>query len=116
MHYLVGLGARVVVASRKIEACETVVSSIVGLRDWPTLGGYGMSKAADIGVVRSLAVEWRPKDITVNCIMPGLVKTDFARALWENPELAADRIKRTPVCRLREPDDIGGIAAVPASP
>ena len=48
--------------------------------------------------------------------MPGLVKTDFARALWENPELAADRIARTPVRRLGEPEDIGGIAAFLASP
>lgn len=93
-----------------------VVSSIGGLRGSPTLGAYGISKTADIGVVRSLAVEWGPKNITVNCIMPGLVKTDFARALWENPELAADRISRTPVRRLGEPDDIGGIAAFLASP
>ena len=93
-----------------------VVSSIGGLRGSPTLGAYGISKTADVGVVRSLAVEWGPKNITVNCIMPGLVKSDFARALWENPELAADRIKRTPVRRLGEPDDIGGIAAFLASP
>lgn len=93
-----------------------VISSIGGLRGSPTLGAYGISKTADIGVVRSLAVEWGPENITVNCIMPGLVKTDFARALWENPELAADRIKRTPVRRLGEPDDIGGIAAFLAGP
>ena len=93
-----------------------VVSSIGGLRGSPTLGAYGISKTADVGVVRSLAVEWGPKNITVNCIMPGLVKTDFARALWEDPDLAADRIKRTPVRRLGEPDDIGGIAAFLAGP
>ncbi len=93
-----------------------VVSSIGGLRGSPTLGAYGISKTADVGVVRSLAVEWGPKNITVNCIMPGLVKTDFARALWENPELSADRINRTPVRRLGEPDDIGGIAAFLAGP
>ncbi|MCL4107982.1 UNVERIFIED_CONTAM: hypothetical protein GTU68_017010 [Idotea baltica] len=93
-----------------------VVSSIGGLRGSPTLGAYGISKTADIGVVRSLAVEWGPKNITVNCIMPGLIKTDFARKLWENPKLAEDRINRTPVRRLGEPDDIGGIAAFLASP
>ncbi|MCL4152946.1 UNVERIFIED_CONTAM: hypothetical protein GTU68_065560 [Idotea baltica] len=93
-----------------------VVSSIGGLRGSATLGAYGISKTADIGVVRSLAVEWGPKNITVNCIMPGLVKTDFARKLWENPKLAEDRINRTPVRRLGEPDDIGGIAAFLASP
>jgi len=93
-----------------------VVSSIGGLRGSPTLGAYGISKTADIGVVRSLAVEWGPKNITVNCIMPGLIKTDFARKLWENPKLAEDRINRTPVRRLGDPDDIGGIAAFLASP
>lgn len=93
-----------------------VVSSIGGLRGSPTLGAYGISKTADLGVVRSLAVEWGPKNITVNCIMPGLIKTDFARALWENPELSADRIKRTPIRRLGDPEDIGGIAAFLASP
>lgn len=98
------------------EGSFIVVSSIGGLRGSPTLGAYGISKTADIGVVRSLAVEWGPQNVTVNCIMPGLVKTDFARALWENPELAADRIKRTPVRRIGEPDDIGGIAAFLASP
>ncbi len=98
------------------EGSFIVVSSIGGLRGSPTLGAYGISKTADIGVVRSLAVEWGPKNITVNCIMPGLVKTDFARALWENPKLAEDRIARTPVRRLGEPDDIGGIAAFLAGP
>lgn len=93
-----------------------VVSSIGGLRGSSTLGAYGISKTADVGVVRSLAVEWGPRNITVNCIMPGLVKTDFARALWENPELSADRIARTPVRRLGEPDDIGGLAAFLAGP
>lgn len=93
-----------------------VVSSIGGLRGSPTLGAYGISKTADIGVVRSLAVEWGPKNVTVNCIMPGLIKTDFARALWENPKLSEDRINRTPVRRLGDPDDIGGIAAFLASP
>lgn len=93
-----------------------VVSSIGGLRGSPTLGAYGISKTADVGVVRSLAVEWGPKNITVNCIMPGLVKTEFARALWENESLRDDRIARTPVRRLGEPDDIGGIAAFLASP
>lgn len=93
-----------------------VISSIGGLRGSPTLGAYGISKTADIGVVRSLAVEWGPKNITVNCIMPGLIKTDFAKALWENPVLRDDRIARTPVRRLGEPDDIGGIAAFLAGP
>ena len=98
------------------EGSFIVVSSIGGLRGSPTLGAYGISKTADVGVVRSLAVEWGPKNITVNCIMPGLIKTDFARALWENEKLRDDRIARTPVRRLGEPEDIGGIAAFLAGP
>lgn len=93
-----------------------IVSSIGGLRGSATLGAYGISKTADVGVTRSLAVEWGPKNITVNCIMPGLVKTDFARALWENETLRDDRIARTPVRRLGEPEDIGGVAAFLAGP
>ncbi len=93
-----------------------IISSIGGLRGSATLGAYGISKTADVGVTRALAVEWGPKNITVNCIMPGLVKTDFARALWENEALRDDRIARTPVRRLGEPDDIGGVATFLAGP
>ncbi len=93
-----------------------IVSSIAALKGSATLGIYGISKSADLGVARALAVEWGPKNIRVNCICPGLVKTDFARALWENPELRADREKRTPLRRLGDPDDIGGIAAFLAGP
>jgi NAD(P)-dependent dehydrogenase (short-subunit alcohol dehydrogenase family) len=93
-----------------------IVSSIGALKGSSTLGAYGISKAADLGVARALAVEWGPKNIRVNCILPGLVKTDFARALWENPELREDREARTPLRRLGDPDDIGGIAAFLAGP
>ncbi len=93
-----------------------IVSSIGGLKGSATLGAYGISKAADMGVARALAVEWGPKNIRVNCICPGLVKTDFARALWENEKLRKDREERTPLRRLGDPDDIGGIAAFLAGP
>ena len=93
----------------------TIISSIGGLKGSNTLGMYGISKSADFGVARALAVEWGPKNIRVNAIAPGLVVTDFARALWENPELRADREKRTPLRRIGEPREIGGIAAFLAS-
>ena len=93
-----------------------IVSSIAGLKGSATLGLYGISKSADFGLARALAVEWGPKNIRVNCIAPGLVKTDFARALWENPQLRAEREDKTPLRRLGEPDDIGGIAAFLAGP
>jgi NAD(P)-dependent dehydrogenase (short-subunit alcohol dehydrogenase family) len=94
----------------------TIISSIGGLKGSATLGMYGISKAADFGVARALAVEWGPKNIRVNAIAPGLVVTDFARALWENPKLRSDREARTPLRRLGEPREIGGIAAFLASP
>jgi NAD(P)-dependent dehydrogenase (short-subunit alcohol dehydrogenase family) len=94
----------------------TIVSSIGGIRGSAMLGAYGISKAADFSLARSLAVEWGPKNVRVNCIAPGLVKTDFARVLWENPDNLARRLQTTPLRRIGEPDDIGGIAAFLASP
>jgi NAD(P)-dependent dehydrogenase (short-subunit alcohol dehydrogenase family) len=93
-----------------------IVSSIAGLRAAPMLGGYGISKAADFALARNLAVEWGPKNVRVNCIAPGLVKTDFAKALWENEQLVAMRNAQTPLRRIGEPDEIGPIAAFLASP
>ena len=66
-------------------------------------------------LVRNLAAEVGPDNVRVNCIAPGLVKTDFARALWENPELAEERARATPLRRLGEPEDLAGIAVFLAS-
>jgi len=93
-----------------------IISSIGGLKGSATLGAYGISKAADTGVARALAVEWGPKNIRVNCILPGLVKTDFARVLWEDDKNREVREGRTPLRRIGDPDDIGGIAAFLAGP
>jgi NAD(P)-dependent dehydrogenase (short-subunit alcohol dehydrogenase family) len=92
-----------------------IVSSIGGLRGSGMLGAYGISKAADFQLARSLAVEWGPKNVRVNCIAPGLVKTDFARALWEDEKRLKPRLETTPLRRIGDPDDIGGIAAFLAS-
>ena len=89
----------------------TIISSIGGLKGSSVLGAYAISKAADFGVIRSLAVEWGPKNIRVNAIAPGLVKTDFARALWEDDQRRTDREEQTPLRRLGESDDIGGVGA-----
>ena len=62
-----------------------IVSSIAGLKGSGMLGAYAISKAADMQIARNLAVEWGPQNVRVNCIAPGLVRTEFARALWENP-------------------------------
>ena len=92
-----------------------IVSSIGGLKGSAMLGAYAISKAADMQLARNLAVEWGKHNIRVNCIAPGLVKTDFARALWGNPELLARTEAVTPLGRIGEPDDIGGIAVFLAS-
>jgi NAD(P)-dependent dehydrogenase (short-subunit alcohol dehydrogenase family) len=101
-------------AARK-DGVVIIVSSIGGLKGTAVLGAYGISKAADMQLARNLAVEWGPHNIRVNCIAPGLVKTDFARALWENPEVLTKYETQTPLRRIGEPDDIGGIAVFLAS-
>ena len=93
-----------------------IISSIGGLRGSDMLGAYGISKAADFALARALAVEWGPRNVRVNCIAPGLVKTDFARALWEDEARLAVRTARTPLRRIGLPEEIGPIAAFLASP
>ena len=92
-----------------------VVGSIGGLLANTVIGAYGISKAADHHLVRNLAAEWGPKGVRVNAIAPGLVKTEFARALWEDEKRRTERIEATPLRRLGEPRDIGGIAVFLAS-
>ncbi len=92
-----------------------IVSSIGGLKGTDKLGAYAISKAADMQIARNLAVEWGPANVRVNCIAPGLVRTDFARALWENPETYAATVKHYPLRRIGEPDEIAGAAIFLAS-
>ncbi|HEX6840645.1 MAG TPA: SDR family oxidoreductase [Stellaceae bacterium] len=101
-------------AKRK-DGSVIIVSSIGGLRGSSMLGAYGISKAADMQLARSLAVEWGSSNIRVNAIAPGLVKTDFARALWENKELLAQTLKQSPLGIIGEPVDIAGAAILLAS-
>lgn len=93
-----------------------LVSSIGGFRGSARLGIYGVSKAADMQLARALAVEWGPRGVRVNAIAPGLVRTDFARALWEDPVNLRKRTRDTPLGRIGEPDEIAGAAVFLASP
>ncbi len=92
-----------------------IVSSIGGLKGSERLGAYGISKAADMQMARNLAVEWGPRNVRVNCIAPGLVRTDFARALWENPDIYARTVHTYPLRRIGEPNEIAGAAVFLAS-
>ena len=99
----------------KKDGAIVIVSSIGGLHGSSVIGAYNVSKAADMQLARNLAVEWGPDNIRVNCIAPGLIRTDFAKALHENPVLRAKVEGETPLRRIGEPDDIGGIAVLLAS-
>jgi NAD(P)-dependent dehydrogenase (short-subunit alcohol dehydrogenase family) len=88
-----------------------IISSIGGLRGSTVIGAYGVSKAADFALCRSLAGEWGPQGVRFNCIAPGLVKTDFAKALWEDEERLQRRCASTPLRRIGEPDEIAGAVA-----
>jgi len=92
-----------------------ITSSIGGLKGDANLGVYAISKAADMQLARNLAVEWGPDNIRVNCIAPGLVRTDMARALWENPETYKRVCATAPLQRIGEPDEIAGAAVFLAS-
>jgi len=92
-----------------------ITSSTGAFAGSEVLGTYNISKLADIALVRNLALELGPKGIRVNAICPGLIKTDFAKALWDNPEAAQRANEMTPLRRLGEPEDLKGVAVFLAS-
>ncbi len=107
-HWLIQMVAPQMIARR--DGAIIIVSSIGGLRGSSVLGAYCISKAADLQLARNMAVELGPHNIRVNCIAPGLIKTDFAKALWENPDNLEQRNAETPLRRIGEPDEIAGAA------
>jgi NAD(P)-dependent dehydrogenase (short-subunit alcohol dehydrogenase family) len=92
-----------------------IVSSIGGLRGSPLIGAYNVSKAADMQLARNLAVELGPDNVRVNCIAPGVIKTDFARALWEDPERVKAMNSVLPLRRFGEVEDVAGAVVFLAS-
>lgn len=101
-------------AKRK-DGAIVIISSVGGLIGSNLLGAYAISKAADMQLARNLAVEWGPDNIRANCIAPGLIRTDFARALWENPDIARKATHGYALKRVGEPDEIAGAAVFLAS-
>lgn len=93
-----------------------LLSSIAGIRGNTVIGTYGVSKAAEAALARNLAVEWGPKGIRVNAIAPGLIRTDFAKALTDDPVRVKRAEEKTPLRRIGEPVDIAGLAVFLATP
>jgi NAD(P)-dependent dehydrogenase (short-subunit alcohol dehydrogenase family) len=94
----------------------TIISSIGALGGNLAIPAYNISKLADVALVKNLAVEWGPKNIRVNAVLPGLVRTDFAKALWEDPATLKATLRSTPMGRIGEVGDLGGVGAFLAMP
>jgi len=112
-HWLINFTVPQMIARQ--DGAIIIVSSIGGLRGSGVIGAYNISKAADFQLARNLAVEYGPHNVRVNCIAPGLIRTDFARALWEDPERLAKINTMVPLRRIGEPDEIAGAAVFLAS-
>ena len=113
-HWLISMVAPQMIERR--DGAIIIVSSIGGLRGSPVLGAYCISKAADLQLARNLAVEYGPHNVRINCIAPGLIKTDFAKALWDDPDTLREATRTTPLRRIGAPDEIAGAAVFLASP
>ena len=112
-HWLIQMAAPEMIERR--DGSIINVSSIGGLKASGVIGAYNISKAADFQLARNLAAEFGPSQVRVNCIAPGLIRTDFARALWENPQTLQLVTMHTPMQRIGEPEEIAGAAVFLAS-
>ena len=112
-HWLINMVAPAML--EREEGSIIIISSVGGLTGSSTIGAYNISKAADFQLARNLAAEFGPKGVRINCIAPGLIRTDFARALWENPDTLKAVTRHTPMRRIGEPHEIAGAAVFLAS-
>jgi len=113
-HWLINMVAPAMLERK--DGSIIIISSVGGLTGSSTIGAYNISKAADFQLARNLAAEFGPKGVRINCIAPGLIRTDFARALWENPDTLKAVTRHTPMRRIGEPHEIAGAAVFLASP
>ena len=113
-HWLINMVAPEMLARE--DGSIIIISSVGGLTGSATIGAYNISKAADFQLARNLASEFGPKGVRINCIAPGLIRTDFAKALWENPDTLKAVTRHTPMRRIGEPREIAGAAVFLASP
>ena len=112
-HWLISMVAPEML--KRGEGSITLVSSVGGIKGSSVIGAYCISKAADMQMARNLADEFGPKGVRVNCIAPGLIRTDFAKSLWENPDILARSTEKSPLRRIGEPEEIAGAAVFLAS-
>uniref|UniRef100_A0A672RYD3 Dehydrogenase/reductase SDR family member 4-like n=2 Tax=Sinocyclocheilus grahami TaxID=75366 RepID=A0A672RYD3_SINGR len=88
-----------------------IVSSVAGYQPMQGLGPYSVSKTALLGLTRALAPDLAHSNIRINCVAPGIIKTRFSAALWENEGVLEEFLKQTSIKRLGQPEDIGGVIA-----
>lgn len=112
-HWLIQLAAPEMIERR--DGAIVIISSLGATRGSAVIGAYNISKAADLQLVRNLAVEFGPHNIRVNAILPGLIKTDFAKALWDDPDNLAAANRSIPMGRIGEAVEVAGAAALLAS-
>jgi len=113
-HWLINMVAPDMLARE--DGSIIIISSVGGLTGSTTIGAYNISKAADFQLARNLAAEFGPRGVRINCIAPGLIRTDFAKALWENPDTLKAVTRHTPMRRIGEPHEIAGAAVFLAAP
>ena len=99
----------------KNDGAIIIISSIAAIKGSAFLGAYNISKAADVMIVKNIDAEFGHKNIRANSIAPGLVKTDFAKGLWENPDILNKVLESNPMRRIGEPDEIAGAAILLSS-
>lgn len=93
-----------------------LMASIAGLRGNKSLGVYALAKAAVAQLARNLAVEWGPRNVRVNAVSPGLIRTDFARGIFDDAGYLRRRLSLTPLRRAGEPEEVANAVLFLASP